>query len=256
MVRGTVINLRGNETGVTVNGKVAMVAGSEFVANHIPLAGGANIILATATDTEENTVNTSIIVNADTTGEFVSITANTESGISPLEVMLTVDSSLDLTNASLSHTGPGEVEFLSTTMTEYRVRLTEVGIYYFTITLNSGGVLYQDSIGLEVLSESDLDALLRAKWEAMILALANRDSEGGLFHFSSGSRETYRGQFNALASMLSEIVSELGGAEINMVSVTDNRAVYELLLERGGRRFSFHLEFVKDTDGVWKIGRF
>ncbi len=256
MVRGTVNNLRGNETGVTVNGKVAMVFGNEFVVNHVGLGAGTNTIQATATDTQGDTVNTSIIVNANTTGEFISITANTESGISPLEVTLTIDSSLDLTNASLTHTGPGEVEFLSSAITEHRVRLTEVGIYYFTVTLSSGSVLYQDSIGLEVLSETDLDALLRSKWEAMILALANRDSEGGLFHFSSRSRETYRVQFNGLATLLSEIVSELGSAEINMVSVADNQAVYELLLERGGTRFSFHLEFLKDTDGLWKIGRF
>ncbi len=87
--------------------------GNEFVVNHVGLGAGTNTIQATATDTEGNTANTSIIVNANTTGEFISITANTESGISPLEVVLTIDSSLDLTNASLTHTGPGEVEFLS-----------------------------------------------------------------------------------------------------------------------------------------------
>jgi hypothetical protein len=256
MVKGTVSNQRGNETGVTVNGKVSIVMGNEFVANHIGLEGGTNTIQATATDTEGNTASTSIIVDANTTGEYISITANTESGISPFEVMLTIDSSLDLTNATLTYTGPGEVEFLSRTVTEYRVRLTAEGIYYFTVSIDSGGNLYRDTIGIVVLSESELDALLRSKWEAMILALANRDTEGSLFHFSSGSRGTYRTQFSGLASLLPEIVSELSRAEINMISVADSRAEYELLVEREGRRFSFHLEFVKDTDGVWRIGRF
>jgi hypothetical protein len=254
MVRGTVNNLRGNETGVTVNGKVAMVFGNEFIANHIPLAGGANTILATVTDTEENTVNTSIIVNANTTGEFVSITANTESGISPLEVVLTIDSSLALTNASLSHTGPGDVEFLSTTMTEYRLRLTEVGIYYFAVTLSSGGVLYQDSIGLEVLSEAELDALLRGKWEMMRNRLASSDIEGGLVDIHEFSKADYRDLFNVLAPMLAVISAEM--SDIRRTEYTQDTAIYEIRTMRNSVEYSFQLIFTKDPNGIWKITSF
>jgi len=251
MVRGTVINLRGNETGVTVNGKVAMVAGSEFVANHIPLAGGANIILATATDTEENTVNTSIIVNADTTGEFVSITANTESGISPLEVMLTVDSSLDLTNASLTHTGPGEVEFLSTTMTEYRVRLREEGIYYFTVSLSSGGTGYEDALAVVVVSKTDIEGLLRAKWEAMKRALRAGDTETSLNYFVAGARDQYRQIFTALIT--EEINSIFSDLEFELETLTGRLGECGVVRIEEGEAYSYPVTFVQDENGIWRI---
>ena len=256
MVKGRVINAKGNETGVVVNGKIAMVFGNEFVVNHIPLEGGPNTFEAIATDTEANTAATFVVVSAAQAEEYINLTASTESGISPLEVILTIDSSLDLTDATLTNIGPGEVEFLSRTFSEYRVKLTAEGIYYFAVSLNSGGTLYQDSIAIAVLSEAELDALLRGKWEGMKLALANHDAERALLHFSSENRETYRDQFTGLAALLSEIVNELSNAGINMISVEDNSAEYELLVEREGKRFSFHLQFVKDADGVWRIGRF
>jgi hypothetical protein len=37
MVRGTVTNAAGNETGVTVNGIPAIISGNEFAVNHVPL---------------------------------------------------------------------------------------------------------------------------------------------------------------------------------------------------------------------------
>ena len=51
--------------------------------------------------------NTTIIVDAGTTGEYINLTTSTESGISPLEVTLTVDSSFDLTDATLTYIGLG-----------------------------------------------------------------------------------------------------------------------------------------------------
>jgi hypothetical protein len=231
-----------------------MVFGNEFVVNHVGLGAGTNTIQATATDTQGNTANTSIIVNANTTGEFISITANTESGLSPLEITLTIDSSLDLTNASLTHTGPGEVEFLSTTMSEYRVRLTEEGIYYFTVTLSSGGVLYQDSIGIEVLSEAELDALLRSKWEMMRNRLTSGDIEGALVEFHEFSKQDFRDLFNVLASMLPAIAQEM--ADIRLIKCRENTAIFDIRTMRDGVEHSFQLLFMKDDAGLWKISSF
>jgi len=42
---------KGNETGVTLNGIVAVVYNGEFFVNHVPLEEGSNDITATATDT-------------------------------------------------------------------------------------------------------------------------------------------------------------------------------------------------------------
>jgi hypothetical protein len=244
----------GNETGVTVNGKLAMVFGTEFVANHIPLEEGANTIEVVATDTEGNTVTTTVVVNGVIANQYINLTANTESGISPLEVVLTIDSSLDLANASLTYTGPGEVEFLSTSLSEYKVKLTAEGIYYFTVSLNSAGTLYHDSMGIEVLSDTELDALLRGKWEAMRNRLAIGDIEGALVFFHEDARQDYRDLFNVLSSMLSTIVQDM--SDIQMIEYHGNAAIYDIQTSRDGIEYSFQLLFTKDSAGVWRINPF
>jgi ribosomal protein S30 len=254
MVRGTVINAMGNETGVTVNGKLAMVFGSEFVANHIPLEEGANTIEVVATDTEGNTVTTTVVASGVIANQYINLTANTESGISPLEVVLTIDSSLNLANASLTYTGPGEAEFLSTSLSEYTVKLTAEGIYYFTVSIISGGTLYQDSMGIVVLSEAELDALLRGKWESMRNRLAIGDIEGALVFFHEDARQDYRDLFNVLSSMLSTIVQDM--SDIQMIEYHGNAAIYDIQTSRDGIEYSFQLLFTKDSAGVWRINPF
>jgi hypothetical protein len=214
LLKGTVVNARGNETGVTVNGKVAMVVGNEFFANHVPLQEGSNTIEAVATATEGNTVNTSIAVNAIAGGETLTLTANVESGIAPLEVLLTITSSLDLANASLSYTGPGEVEFLSRSQDEYRVNITVRGIYYFTVRVNSGDAVYEDSIGIAVLAPEELDNLLKSKWEGMKGKLAAKDIEGSLSFFTERKRGVYRNIFTTVAAKLLLILQEMGDIQL------------------------------------------
>ncbi|MEM7828109.1 MAG: DUF1566 domain-containing protein, partial [Candidatus Aenigmatarchaeota archaeon] len=85
-VRGAIINTTGNETGITVNGIPATVYGSQFTVNNVPLTEGQNTITVTATDTSGNTASTSITVFAITTGNYIRLASNINSGIAPLEV--------------------------------------------------------------------------------------------------------------------------------------------------------------------------
>ncbi len=94
MVKGTVNNLTGNETGVVINAIVAIVYGNEFIVNHVPLEEGENTITATATDTEGYTASTLITVNAETTTPHVTLRANIESGIAPLTTYFSVSTSI------------------------------------------------------------------------------------------------------------------------------------------------------------------
>ncbi|MDY6974422.1 MAG: hypothetical protein SV775_19235 [Thermodesulfobacteriota bacterium] len=119
MVQGTISNSAGNETGVVINGVIALVYGNKFVANHVPLGEGENTI--TATDTAGNTTTTSIAIDGATQGDYIRITADTESGVSPLETTLAVDGSFGFTASSFSYAGPDAVEFLSVSAEEYDI---------------------------------------------------------------------------------------------------------------------------------------
>jgi len=234
---------------------IAMVFGTQFVVNHLPLEeGSSNVIEAFATDTEGNTATTSVVVDAVAAEESINLGASTESGISPLEVILTIESSLDLAGASLTYTGSGEVEFLSISANEYKVKLATEGIYEFAVSIDSGGTLYRDSIGILVLSEAELDALLRGKWEAMKSALVNKDVEKAISHFTEHSKDMYSYNAELMKDLLPTIVEGMG--DIKIVGMQDRVAKYEMVIVEDGEETSFYVEFIKDIDGLWKISFF
>ncbi len=139
-VEGTISDVPGFEIGVNVNGVVAMVDGDHFVASHVALEQGANTIIATAVDTFGHTASASVTVSAETSGEYVRISADPESGISPLESTLRIEASFTFDNSSVTYTGPGAVQFISNPdPTEYHVRITTPGLYAFTVEVTDAG---------------------------------------------------------------------------------------------------------------------
>ena len=256
-VEGTLTNAQGYETGVTVNGILAQVYGDKFSANHVPLAEGSNPIKVTATDVKGNTQAAEIAVSAVKADHYIRISANGESGLAPLEPVLTIDSSLDLTDASLTYTGPGEAELISREGKEYRFKISAEGAYNFIAQVaDPDGRIYEDTLALMVFSKEQINTLLVGKWEGMKAALDSQDSEKAVLNFAPGSQEIYKKQFNALKPFLSEIAKELNSAQMNLVDMDNRKAEYELLVERDGVPLSFSLKFIKDQNGLWKIWRY
>jgi hypothetical protein len=195
---------------------------------------------------------TSVTVNATLAGNYIRITANTESGIAPLETILTLDTSLDATRLSVSYTGPADVEFLSTSASEYRMRLNAEGTYFFTAQgTDAAGASYSDTIALSVLSKEALDTLLRAKWDRMREALSENDIERAISYFIDNTQKTYRYNFELLQELLPMIAQDMG--KIRVVDVHDQVAQYELFSFQDGMELSFYVKFVKDINGLWKI---
>ena len=183
---------------------------------------------------------------------YISLTANPESGLSPLEAVLKIDGTFGIQASSISYRGPGGVEWLSSSVDEYRVRLTAEGIHTFTANvIGPDGNIYQDTIAIVVLNRTELDALLKSKWEGMKNALIAGDIEGAISFFEQGSQDTYRKQFTALRPILNSIANDMG--QINLVRIEDNSAEYEIITTRNGVTYSLHLLFVKDKDGLWRI---
>jgi hypothetical protein len=256
-VTGTITTSSGIETGVVVNGVVATVTGSQFTANHIPLTEGLNTVTATANDIAGNTASASITVNAVTTGDYIQLTSNIESGIAPLEVTLRIDGSFSIEDSSIRVSGPAQPEVLSSGSEEYEMRITEEGIYYFTASATGpDGTVYQDTIAITALNRTELDSLLKEKWEGMKRKLATGDISGAVVSFDSASQKIYRDQFTTLSPVLSDIVNELNTAQINMVSVDNRIAEYEILVIRDGTIFSIPLKLIRDDNGLWKIWAF
>jgi hypothetical protein len=259
MVKGTITNSTGNETGVTVNGVIATVYGNEFIANNVSLSEGSNTITATATDTAGNTASTSISITASTTGNYITLTSNIESGISPLETTLKIDGSFTITSSTISVTGPTQPEFLSTTSTEAKVKMTVEGIYYFTASVtDENGNTYTDTIAITVMNKTQLDTLLKKKWEGMKNKLSVKDVESGVSYFFDYSKETYRQAFNIIIDDLPQIISDMQNVEL--IYLTEDVAKYRINrvqdIDGTQQTITYYIYFAKDADGIWKIDKF
>ena len=254
-VKGTVGCEPGNERGVVVNGMLANVYGNEFVVNHIPLVEGSNTITATVTDMSGHREAVAVAVNAVSAGDYIKITANVNSGLSPLETTLAVESSLPLTSALLAYTGSGEVEFLSTSVNEYKIRISIEGIYYFTVRVSdSSGKLYEDTVAITVLSRTEIGDLLRSRWDGMRAKLASFDIEGALGFFDADARENYRKLFNVLSTILPTIAQDM--SNIQLIEHMPNAVIYDIQTTREGVTYSYQLLFTQGVDGLWRINSF
>lgn len=252
-VEGMIVNGGGGETGVVVNGILANIYGDTFVANHVPLVEGANTISAAATDVQRNTATVTVTVNMVPAKDYIRMRASSEAGIGPFETNLTLDSSLDLTNASVTYEGTGEVELVKTDAKEYRVNIQAEGIYTFTAKVSdSTGTLYEDKIDIIALSKAELENRLVSKWEGMKGALLGGNIEAALSFFVPGAQDRYRQVFEELGSDgINSLFSTINGVELDTAS--GRAAEGGLIREEDGKTYSYPITFVQDQNGIWKI---
>ena len=258
LVEGTIVHRKGAETGVTVNGVPAVIYDGKFIVNEVPLQKGENSITAAATDANGNSLSASITLNAETSADCVRIESIAYWGVSPFETTLVVRGAHQ--EPSLTHTGPGPVEFLSSTNEEeYPIRITTEGVYHFTAEApDAQGETCSNTLAIVVLNKADLDELLRAKWSGMKSKLALGEIEQALSYFREGSKEDYRQIFTALAANLPRLVS--GMQDIEMIGAEDGRAKYRIrrvhAVDGKPVTITYNIYFILDEDGLWKLDRF
>lgn len=257
MVRGTVENSTGSETGVTVNGVVATVYGNEFFVNHLPLQEGENTITVTATDPAGNSASTSVTVTASPSANYISIAAMPDSGIAPFEGTVRVDGSFSIASpVSLSWTGPASVEFIpATDGLESGIRMNSEGICLIGATAaGPDGQQLEDTVAVIVQNAAQLDGLLRSKWNGMIACLAGGNTGNALNSIVTTARPVYQEMFSVLAGQIPSIVATQ--SELNLVFIAGNRAEYELVTVENGKNYSYVVIMKKDANGLWMIADF
>jgi hypothetical protein len=258
MVEGTVNNSFGNETGITVNRmNIASLSGNTFAVNRVPLIEGVNTITVTAVDTIGTTATKSITVNATTAANYIRLTAYPESSMAPMGVNLRINGSFSIVNPVITPQGPATVEQLvSDNPDEYKYRIATEGLYYFTAQVTGpDNNVYQDTVAVTALSPQ-IDALLRGKWEEMKSALSNQDINGAVLNFVSDTQANYNKLFTGLKSVLPSYVAELYTTQVDLISIEDNKATYRISVTRNGTALSFHLLFIQDYNGIWKIWKY
>jgi len=196
-------------------------------------------------------------VNADTTGDYIWITVDEESGATPFEATLRVEGTFTFTEeATLTYTGPDEVEFLENpNENEYTVRIETPGLYFFTAEVDHEGTTYADTIAILAMDQGELDALLRAKWEAMRQALIAGDIDTAVGYFRSNRRSAYNEVFQVAGGQIAAVLP--ASQNIDKVKINTGKARYSLdleaIVEDEPMTVSSYIIFEKDEDGLWTI---
>ncbi|HDZ62036.1 MAG TPA: hypothetical protein ENH40_02685 [Nitrospirae bacterium] len=151
------------------------------------------------------------------------------------------------------------VDYTGATFEDISFIYTTEGIYYPAVTVtDTQSITYSDTIAIVVLSETELDALLRAKWEAMKAALAAQDVEGAVVYLTEESRDSYNEIFTALYDQLPQLIQDM--QDIQLIYSEGNMAKYRIRKSElyGGQTYeiTYYTYFAVDIDGIWRIHRF
>ena len=267
MVKGFVSgNDINTEFGVVVNGVPAIIYGNEFVANHVGLQEGENTISAVFTDKNGYTVTNSVIVYMSP-GNYITINSQYESGLNPLETTLTISDdfsgTFSITASEITYDGPGTITFIESSPEEYVLIINGSGVYFITATVTGPGsngmdVDYTDTVVIEVLEQSVIDAKLRSKWDGMKDALAVSNIENGVKYFTESSRDKFQEAFSIISESLPQIISDMQDIELiySINWTTKYRIIRHQLIEGEYRDITYYIYFVVDNDGMWKISQF
>jgi hypothetical protein len=259
-IHGTIDHVTGQETGVIVNGIVALVYEGRFAANHVPLEEGENVITVVATDSAGNTETTSITLYRDTSEGYIRLTADTYTGLAPFETALRLDGSIDMTASSITVTDAGNAQVLATTSeTAYIVRLSAPGLYVLTAEATDYAAnIYTYTVAILVADRTALDTVLRARWDGMKQALANRDIAQAVQYFTDETKGLYQEIFAVLSDQLPQLMQEMHSIEL--IGVEDNAATYRVRRTQlyGGQMLTvtYYAYFRPDRYGLWKILRY
>jgi len=254
IVKGTV-QADTKDIGVTVNGIIAEIIGNEWIANNVTLTTGGNTITATATNAYGNTDSKTITIYTYDTAQKVELSANITSGISPLTAYFSTSTSFIPVSYQMDFEGDGVVDYSGTSLEDIEHTYDSEGIFYPKVTvLDEQGTTYSDTIAVIVLSKTEIDTLLKGKWERMKEALRDINIEAALSYFLSSSRERYRQIFTDITNYLPELVDSM--QLIEMIYAEDGVAEYRIKRTEEVGGVTYYIYFVLNEDGLWKIQQF
>jgi len=215
---------------VTVSGVIASVCGNEFAANYVPLQEGENTLAATAADTDGNTAETSVTVNAMPADRYVMLICDTFAAVPPFDAELELKAAFAFTEPPLfTYTGPGTALISrETDRSICHMEITAEGLYFVTAEVRDReNRIYRDTFAVEAADKAGLQALLDAKWQGMRTALLQKDIGKAAGYFSEASETPYRNVFAGLPdNILQEMVSDT--ADVRFVGMRNFSAEYDL----------------------------
>jgi hypothetical protein len=254
LVRGRVSG--SPEVGVAVNGIPAAVAGEDFTAL-VPVTPEVTELVAVATAPDGTTAESRQALTVMPAAESpLLFRATPPGGGAPLTVGFTLSSLVPVGQITLDPAN-GQAPFQGASLEGQTFVYRQPGVYLPSVVVrDDAGVTYQATGVVEVYDPVALDTRLQARWSSLRTALSRGDVQGAVQLFALTSRDAYQDELSALAGVgaLSQVAAELG--TIKLMRVREGAAEYDLRAVRDGVEYSFHVLFVIDMDGVWRLWAF
>ena len=253
LVRGTVAP-GGIDAGVTVNGVVAAKQGSSFAAM-VPVTAPSVTLTAVATTESGGTATHAVTVAVSDLGEnALALRAHPGTGGVPLTTSFSLVGGPVPARVELDLDGDGQTDFDGPTLDGQTFTYTTAGLFFPRVrVVDAQGTVFTATGLVEVLDPAALEPVLQARWSGLRDALSRSDVPAAVALFAGASRDAYRDQLTALAGVgaLPQVAADLGA--LTPVKVLDRAAEYELRAVQRGTLYSFHVLFVIDTDGIWRL---
>jgi hypothetical protein len=116
------------------------------------------------------------------------------------------------------------------------------------------GVVYTNTIVITVLNLTQMDMLLKGKWNGVTAALNAGNIEAAMPYFVGRSQEKYRTIFQDLQPSLSQIFASI--ESLHLLSVGNDEAEMEALRTESGIVYSYPVIFMRDETGMWRLWGF
>jgi len=269
LVKGALLNANG-EVGVALSSMVtganageasalAQVYGGGF-AGSVSLALGSNTITATITDACGLKADDSITVDV-VPGAFVEASALPNSGIpaptGAFTTTLKADARIPAAVADYSWDtdGDGTIDASGKELSSVAASYTRTGLYFPKVTVtDAAGNKYVDVAVVNVLSMTEVDALLKTKWDGMKGGLAAGNVDKATRYFLTQSQVRYKGVFTVLKNDLPQIADEMNATEL--IYLKNGIAKYRIRKAEAAGDMTYYIYFGQDENGIWKIKQF
>jgi Glucodextranase, domain B/Bacterial Ig domain len=242
-------------TGVVVNGIIALVHNNTFVADNVPLVAGQNTLAVEATALGTQSTQVQVTVTSEGAPVALEVQASPTSRIGPLAVTFAYQfsSTTPFQNLSMDFDGNGTVDFTTTDPNApLQYTYTAPGLYVAQLqATDQQSIRHTANVTIVVHDTVVLDAMFKNLWSGMNTALLNGDIATALLFLDSAAQAKYEQVWRVLQPHMADIVASY--SPVRALSISDSIGEYGLNRTINGEKRLFLIYFLKNDDGVWRL---
>jgi hypothetical protein len=221
---------------------------------------GIVTLAAVATDSTSATAQITRQVTYAPAPSRVGLRATPSSGVAPLDAVFTVDSTvdasavryeLDLDGDGIFEKSYGSFPPGDDLAAHYAVAGERTAALRVT---TSAGQTYTATAVVNVQPLAVVDAVLQQQWSRFTSALALGDLDAAMALIASDVRTRYRPLLELIRNRLPAYAA--GIVNIQPVWISADAAHYLMVRNQDGSSAGYHVYFVRDAGGVWRIEQF